>query len=394
MNQSLQKLSEIASKKERTILGLMSGTSADGLDISLTRITGSGFDTSVKQIEFSSVQYTEDFKSEFQNNLFGEALPLLLMMRMQQKVQKEWVRLITNQLNDWEVLPDDIDLIASHGQTVLHSPSTKKISASTMQIVDGDYLAENLGVITLSDFRQKHIAAGFEGAPLAPLAEQLIFSGVEKPVMMLNLGGIANFTLLEEEKISPSLPFSTDAGPANTLIDTAVRKYFKDDIYDRSGEFAAKGKTDANLLEMLKKHPFYSFDAPKSTGPEEFTSDWLESEIKRSKFNGSPEDLISTLTEFSAWGIASEIKKKIGKSSLDIYVSGGGWHNHTLMLNLKKELPNCRFRSTKKLGIDPDAKEAILFSVLANETVVGEGFEYKSKNGKLKKLTLGKISLP
>ncbi len=394
MNQSLQKLSEIAAKKERTILGLMSGTSADGLDISLARISGSGFNTSVRLIEFSSVPYTETFKSDFRDDLFGEALPLLLMMRMQQRIQKEWVRLIQNQLSYWEVLPADIDLIASHGQTVLHSPSSPKRPATTMQIVDGDYLAENLGVVTVSDFRQKHIAAGFEGAPLAPLAEQLIFSGVEKPVMMLNLGGIANFTLLEEEKKNPSFPFSTDAGPANTLIDTAVRKYFKGENYDHSGEFAAKGETDLNLLEALKKHPFFSFDAPKSTGPEEFTFDWLESEVKRSKFSGSPEDLVSTLTEYSAWGIASEIKKKIKDRSIDIYVSGGGWHNHTLMLNLKKELPKCRFRSSKKLGVDPDAKEAILFSVLANETVAGEGFEYKSKSGKFKKLTLGKISLP
>ena len=394
MNQSLQKLSEIAAKKERIILGLMSGTSADGLDISLSKISGAGFNTSVSLLEFSSIAYTEEFKSDFQSKLFGATLPLVFMMRMQQRVQKEWVRLIKKQLRDWEVIPVDIDLIASHGQTVLHNPSTGKMSASTHQIVDGDYLAENIGIITISDFRQKHIAAGFEGAPLAPLAEQLIFSGVKKPVIMLNLGGIANFTMLEEEKKSPSLPFSTDAGPANTLIDAAVRKYFKDDTYDHFGEFAAKGKTFHGLLEALKTHPFFSFDAPKSTGPEEFTFDWVESEMKRSKFNGSPEDLISTLTEFSAWGIAGEIKKKFVDRELDVYVSGGGWHNHTLMLNLKKELPKCRFHSSKKLGIDPDAKEAILFSVLANETVAGEGFEYKSTSGKLKKLNLGKISLP
>lgn len=389
MNQSIKKLYKVAEKKQRVILGLMSGTSADGLDISLSKISKSGMETSVELQKFASLNYSDRFKAEIQRRLFDANLPVSLALKIQEKIQYEWINLVQNQLVEWGVDYDSIDLIASHGQTLFHSPSTIDEASATLQIVDGDFLAAKLGIITLSDFRQKHIAAGLEGAPLAPMAEQLLFAKTGKPVVLLNLGGIANFTVLTESD-EPQIPFSTDAGPANTLIDAAVRHFFDDEPFDRSGDIAASGSIDADLLKALQTHPFFRNQAPKSTGPEEFNLDWVQTEAAESQFRGSPEDLVATLTIFAAWGVGSEIKKQVGDKPHDVYVSGGGWHNHTLMLNLKKELPACRFHSSEKLGINPDAKEAILFSILANETVAGKG--WKMQGGRY--LTLGKISLP
>lgn len=389
MNQSIMKLYQVAEKEQRIILGLMSGTSADGLDISLNRISNSGMNTTVELLEFKSLKYGDRFKTEVQRRLFDANLPVSLALKLQEKIQNEWVDKIQKKLVEWGYQKEKIDLIASHGQTLFHSPSTIEEASTTLQIVDGDFLSTKLGIITVSDFRQKHIAAGLEGAPLAPMAEQLLFAKVKKPVVLLNLGGIANFTVLTES-VEPQIPFSTDAGPANTLIDAAVRHFYDDEPFDRSGEIAKSGSVDSELLEALKTHPFFRNEAPKSTGPEEFNLDWVQTEAQEAAFSGSPEDLVATLTAFSAWGIATEIRKKIGDEAFDIYVSGGGWHNHTLMLNLKKELPSCRFYSSEKLGMNPDAKEAVLFSILANETVAGKG--WKIPGGR--QITLGKISLP
>ena len=389
MNQSIKKLYQIAENEERIILGLMSGTSADGLDISLSRIKSSGMKTEVKVLEFQSIKYSDRFKKEVQRRLFDANLPVSLALKLQEKIQSEWVRIIQDQFARWGYQNNEIDLIASHGQTLFHSPSTIDEATTTLQIVDGDYLASKLGIITISDFRQKHITAGLEGAPLAPMAEQLLFASIKKPIVLLNLGGIANFTILSESS-EPEIPFSTDAGPANTLIDAAVRHYFEDEPFDRSGEIAGSGQVNSKLFEALKNHPFFRNETPKSTGPEEFNMDWVLAEVTESGFSGTPADLIATLTIFSAWGIASEIRKEIGIKAFDIYVSGGGWHNHTLMFHLKKELPKCRFYSSEKLDMDPDAKEAVLFSILANETVSGNG--WKLPDGS--RITLGKISLP
>jgi anhydro-N-acetylmuramic acid kinase len=207
---------------------------------------------------------------------------------------------------------------------------------------------------------------------------------------LLNLGGIANFTLLENSEWKATMPFSTDTGPASTLIDAAVRHFYPVLSYDESGRIAASGRVNDVLLEALKGHKFYQKKAPKSTGPEEFKLSWIFDLQKELQLSIEPEDLIATLTQFTAWGIAREIRQEIEGQKLPVYVSGGGVHNQTLLKMIEKELPGCEIQSSEKLGIPPDAKEAILFSVIANETIAGEGWELP--NGS--RVTLGKISLP
>ena len=259
-----------------------------------------------------------------------------------QNLKSEWIKLIDRQLLEWGISPVEIDLIASHGQTVLHIPSGERQRAATWQLVDGDYLAAKLGIITISDFRKKHISAGFDGAPLAPLGERLLVGDEHTPCVLLNLGGIANITVLENSNGEATLPFSTDTGPANTLIDAAVRHNIPGKTYDESGKLGALGTVQGDLLEKLKTHPFFLKPSPKSTGPEEFSFRWVQSLLKESGKEYSVEDLVATLTRFSAWSVAREIRRQIGDRKMNIYVSGGGVHNKTLMEMITAELPGCK----------------------------------------------------
>jgi len=293
MNQSLILLQNIADKKSRIVLGLMSGTSADGLDISLSKISGSGVNTRCKLMEFETVDYTVPLKQLLQAVLFDETAEIAHVLELQSELEREWVQLIQNQLEKWG--DPEIDLIASHGQTVLHLPKSADDPAKSFQLVDGDQLAVQIGVVTISDFRQKHIAAGFEGAPLAPLGEQLLVKASHQPTILLNLGGIANFTWLTPDE---HIPFSTDTGPANTLIDAAVMAKFPGKTFDENGEIAASGTVQPEFLEKLKEHPFYKIDAPKSTGPEAFSYSWLQKQIETHEVSLSAKDLSGYANSF------------------------------------------------------------------------------------------------
>lgn len=390
MNQSLIQLENISQKKSRLILGLMSGTSADGLDISVTSISGSGRQTKTELIRFGTASYSSSLQHQLKKLLFDENAAQGQILTLQRGLEEEWIFLIKQQLENWTLPISEIDLVASHGQTVLHLPSSTENRAATWQLVDGDFLAYKLGIPTISDFRKKHIAIGFDGAPLAPLGERLLVNQNNIPAILLNLGGIANFTVLDMAFGRNTIPFSTDAGPANTMIDAAVRHYFKDNLYDESGKIAAEGNVNSKLLDKLKQHRFYKKKAPKSTGPEEFTLEWVLDTSKQTAPDLSPEDLIATLTQYSAWGVGREIREMIDSEAFPVYVSGGGVHNDTLMSMIKKELQDCEVQSSEAIGIDPDAKEAILFSVFANELVAGSGWELESGET----FTLGKLSFP
>ena len=390
MNQSLISLQKISGKPVRTILGLMSGTSADGLDMALVEISGFGLETSVNLVEYSSIAYPEYVADWLSSLLFDGDATQERVLRLQSELEDVWVSTISRQLNDWGVSSEEVDLIASHGQTVLHVPSEESHRAATWQLIDGDYLATKTGVITITDFRKKHIAAGFDGAPLAPLGERLLVDDEHTPCVLLNLGGISNITYLENSGGRATLPFSTDTGPANTLIDAAVKHYFPGKTYDEFGNLAAKGTVQGDLLEKLKTHPFFQKTSPKSTGPEEFSFGWVQSLLNENGEEYSAEDLVATLTRFSAWSVAREISQQIGDHKMNIYVSGGGVHNKTLMEMIGAELPGCRVLTSDALGIPSDAKEAILFAVFANELIAGKGWQKPDGSW----FTLGKISFP
>lgn len=401
MNKNISNLYQIAQKHTRIIIGLMSGTSLDGLDIALCEISGNGKETVVKLREFVTVDYTEDIKTEVRKVFAKKTIDFEHLVLLNEWIGILHAQMINDSLKKWNIASSDVDLIASHGQTVLHTPKflhqLEKFSNATLQIGDGDHIAVKTGIITLSDFRQKHIAAGGEGAPLAVYGDYFIFGKKGENRIMLNMGGIANFTYLPSS-LNADETFVTDTGTGNTLIDLFVKHYFPEKSYDKDAEIAKKGSVNSILLHHLKDNNFFRQSFPKTIGPELFNYEYVQSALSKSSQNNiSVEDLLATLTRFSAETIAEAIQLTIKKASckiedFKIYISGGGAYNPLLVGWLKELLP-CNFYKSDDLGISADAKEAVLFAILANETVAGGNFDFGAKKG-IPSVTMGKISMP
>lgn len=401
MNANLESLYEIAKKPSRIIIGLMSGTSLDGLDVALCKITGSGETTEVQLLEFDTVDYSEEIKSEIRSVFAKPTIDFQKLVLLNEWIGILHADMILDCLNRWKIPASKVDLVASHGQTVFHAPKIlhqlEKFTNGTLQIGDGDHIAVKTGIITISDFRQKHIAAGGEGAPLAVYGDYFLFSKKGENRIMLNMGGIANFTFLPSNH-NPEEVFVTDTGTGNTLIDAFTRLSFPDKAYDKNAAIAKKGTVNLSLLEALKADDFFQAPFPKTTGPELFSIEYVRNaQTQSGTENISIEDLLATLTRFSAETIAEAINSTISNTtypieSFTIYMSGGGAHN-PLLTGWLKELLSCTFTNTDSLGISGDAKEAILFAILANETVSGGNSDFGSRKG-IPSVSMGKISFP
>ncbi|MDA9554696.1 anhydro-N-acetylmuramic acid kinase [Pelobium sp.] len=393
MNAIFSKLNEIANKDERLIIGLMSGTSLDGLDIALVQIRGFGENTSVKLLAFETVDYSDELRGRLKRVCFNKNVDLESICLINKYLGVLYAKWLNAFLTKYNYRAEAIDLIASHGQTIYHSPAKSRINDeignATLQIVDADQIAVHTGIITLSDFRQKNIAQGEEGAPLALYGDYLLFKNNAENRILLNIGGIANFTLLPKNTGFNSV-LSTDVGPGNTIMNQYVQANFKGLSFDEDAKIALNGVFHQNLVDQLMSHSFFSENFPKTTGPEVFNLTYLEQALSKLGMSLSKEDVLASLNRFTATGIAFAVKKYFSKEDEPvIYLSGGGTHNPLLIKNLKELIPYAVLKNTSDLGLDADAKEAILFALLANETIAGD---YKIFNSKT--LSMGKISLP
>jgi anhydro-N-acetylmuramic acid kinase len=392
MNINLQHLFKIAQKKEKLGIGLMSGTSLDGLDIALCRFKGNGLDTRFELLEFTTTPYEDHFKRELHEIFSKRLVDLEKVTLLNDYIGTFQGKLILDALKKWNINRADIDFIASHGQTIYHAPKSLhqqvEYPNATLQIGDGDHIAVKTGILTISDFRQKHIAAGGEGAPLALYGDVLLGSKAGEDRILLNIGGIANLTYLPADGNLDKV-LCTDIGPGNTLIDAACRQYFNQP-YDKDSLIALSGTVNQKLLGALLDHPFFKEKAPKTTGPELFDVAYIEDAQQVSNTKDiSPKDLISTLSEFTAKSIAEFISVNLAVDS-QIFVSGGGAKNQYVINCLKYLLHKDAILDTKALGIDPDAKEAILFALLGNEALSGEPIRV----GKNPAVLMGKFSFP
>lgn len=389
-------LTKLIRKKSRLIIGLMSGTSMDGLDIALCQVRGSGLKTRLSLLQFETVPYSPDTKERI---LEVFAKPMVDFMKLSNL--HPWIGILHGQLvlqclKKWKIKPSKVDLIASHGQTVMHAPAflhPEDPINSTFQVGDGDHVAMTTGIVTISDFRQKHIAAGGEGAPLAVYGDYLLLSDKKENRILLNMGGIANFTYLPAGHRANKV-FVTDTGTGNTLIDQAVRHYFPGLHFDEDAQIANRGSVNTVLLKALKDHPFFDLPFPKTIGPELFNLPYLQQAQQKSDTSqSSPEDVLATLTRFSAETICEAVQRVTGKKKFAIYLSGGGAHNPLLTQWIRELLSLKSLPSTDVLGIPGDAKEAILFAVLANETCAGKPVQF-GKRTKIPSVTMGKLSWP
>jgi anhydro-N-acetylmuramic acid kinase len=347
-------------------IGLMSGTSIDGIDVALVAFTDSNCqliasldypiesNVKLKLSNICSPKTTQD--TNFENRIE-------LMAEMDVTMGHLFADAVNAILEQEKRSPSKITAIGSHGQTIRHRPTNK--NPFTLQIGDANIIAEKTGITTIADFRRMDIAAGGQGAPLAPAFHNAILRSDKEDRIILNLGGIANITLLPKDKSQPVLGF--DTGTANTLLDAWFKKHHPNsaDNFDRDGRFASQGKVNFDLLKELLSDPYFSLPYPKSTGPEHFCLDWLNAQINSVGYNIKSEDIQSTLLEFTTQSIVDSIKS-LKLLNYRVLACGGGMHNQFLLSSLSDKL-NLDVQKTNEFDIDGDYLEAMTFAWLAKQ---------------------------
>ncbi len=395
---SIENLIRLREKDSRNVIGLMSGTSFDGIDACLVKITGNGLSTEIEIIEFETYPYKEEIRELIFDASKEQTGRVDKICQLNFTLGKLFAD-AAGQIAEKSSIPiSDIDIIGSHGQTIYHISSLKekadKKVRSTLQIAEPSTIAQETGVTTVADFRTRDIAAGGEGAPLVPYADFILFGkdGIGRAVQ--NIGGIANVTFLPAGcSINEIIAF--DNGPGNMIIDRFAEIITEGKLkYDKDGELASKGKLNQDLLERLCSHPYLSIPPPKSTGREDFGiqfSDNLYEELKRDNVDFL--DTITTVTVFTAKSISDSYRKYIQPSYKlsEVVMSGGGVYNPILFQFLKEYLENINIRKVEEFGIPSDAKEALAFAILANETICGNPGNVPSATGARERVVLGKI---
>jgi anhydro-N-acetylmuramic acid kinase len=396
MNKNLKKLFDIVQKEERLVIGLMSGTSLDGLDIALCKISGSSYRTKLNLIEFETIEYSDSFRKNLEAICFKDQVNLAALCSLNKEIALTHSVAVLDFLTARKIKADSVDLIASHGQTIYHHPYCEShknpVGFSTFQLGDGDHLAYRTGIICISDFRQKHVVAGGQGAPLAGYGERLLFANHKEDLIMLNIGGISNMSFLPGKHSASSL-MSTDLGPGNKLMDLVMQKANGAGKYDDGGKIASMGRINESLLGELWRHDFFKRPFPRTTGPEEFDLYFVDTALKNSnQQNIRIEDMLATLNYFTAECIAKGIMECIKSvTGMSLIVSGGGVKNSYLMKNIKILLPHLSVQTSDAYRIPADAKEAVIFAVMGNETIAGDGIAFKDL---FPHVSMGKISFP
>ncbi|CAH9049716.1 Anhydro-N-acetylmuramic acid kinase [Pseudoalteromonas holothuriae] len=393
MHSHIKKLYQSATKPERLIIGLMSGTSLDGLDVALCRVSGNGRGTELTVQAFTTCDYPQSVKDKISQVFAKQTVNLEYLTLLNPWLGQYHGQLINQCLMRWQVDPHTIDVIASHGQTIFHCPQHQhdytEFANATLQIGDADHIAVATGITTIADFRQKHIAAGGEGAPLAQYGDYYYFASNEENRILLNMGGIANLTFLPKGGQLDDV-ICSDLGPGNTLMDAYMRAYYGKP-FDENAAVAMQGKVNSALLNALLETSFFALDLPKTTGPEVFNLALLKRAQRNSNtLELSHQDVMATLSALSAQVIAKHINA-LAKHSTSVYCSGGGVHNVLLINQIKKLLStHIKMQNSDVLGVHPDAKEAVLFAMLANECLVGECIEQSAQSSV--SVTMGKVS--
>jgi len=383
-------LSHIAAKPTRVIVGLMTGTSVDAIDAVVARIQGCGPDTEFDILAHAAWEYPRELQTELLALCLRDAL-VEDMCRANFALGEVLAEAALAAIERAHLEPREVDLIASHGQTIRHLPEA--VPPATLQIGEPAVIAQRTGITTVADFRPGDMAAGGQGAPLVPLADLLLFAHPECSRLMLNIGGIANVTVLPAGA-EPEPVRAFDLGPGNCLIDGAVHHFTGgSERFDRDGLRAAAGAVDEQWVARLLQHEFLHRPPPKSTGREEFGAELLGEVLGRGDLRSN--DAIATLTAFTVAAIAGGIRRfgQTSGSAQEMWVSGGGARNTHLMALLQEALPELVVRPIDGLGVSAEAKEALCFAVLANETAMGRSGNLPSATGAGGPAVLGKICL-
>lgn len=340
-------------------IGLMSGTSADGIDVVLVNFS----DKPPSLVASYYVAYPQALRTKILNLCRPGENEIERLGELDAILGKAFGLAVNALLEEQAIPSSSIQAIGSHGQTIRHQPHQAK--RFTLQIGDPNIIAAETGITTVADFRRKDMALGGEGAPLVPAFHQEVFASEKSDRAVVNIGGIANVTILPQKKQNSLVGF--DTGPGNVLMDAWIYQQLQKP-HDVSGEWAATGTVQANLLQKFLADPFFAAPAPKSTGREYFNLDWINKILENCDEQFRPEDVQATLAELTATSILDAIRKNLIKG--DILICGGGTQNTYLMSRLQT-LASSHFnvRSTDEFGIHPDWVEAIAFAWLARQTI-------------------------
>ena len=375
-------------------VGLMSGTSLDGVDVVLCDITGKDEDTQVKQLNFKTYEIPEYLRDKIRKCCSRELIPVELICSLNFELGQLFAETVKNLCEESSVNLEDISFIASHGQTIFHIPKAfSDYVPSTLQIGEAAIIANECRTTVISNFRVMDMAVGGEGAPLVPYSEYLLYADENQAVALQNIGGIGNVTFLPK-KGNFTKVIAFDTGPGNMMIDGAVQKLYGEK-FDKNGEYASKGNLIPLLAEELKNHPYFALDIPKTTGRELFGEHYTYALLEKYQ-DYNKNDIIFTLTWFTAYSIAYHYKKYfIHQYNLDkCIIAGGGAYNKCLINLIKKELPEIEILIQEDLGYSSEAKEAIAFVILGNQTYHMRPSNVPSATGARKNVILGQITYP
>lgn len=389
---------KLIDKHEKLVIGLISGTSLDGIDAALVKMTDKGANTKIKLLNFATYPYPNQLKADLLQISQPGNGTVDEICRMNFLLGEYFAAAVHNLCRASNTDIRRVDLVGSHGQTIHHLPDERmmfeKRVRATLQIGEPSVIANRTGIITVANFRSADLALQGQGAPLIPYFDYLIFQSKSFNRVILNIGGIANVTILRKNcSINDVLAY--DTGPGNMVIDALMRRLF-DKEYDQNGVTALAGIISENLLSELFAQPFFQMPIPKSTGREEFGDAFVNYIIRKGEhYRLTSEDLIATATELTARSIFDSLKfAEIAPEEVDeLIISGGGSHNKTIIASLAKYFSTSDVGTTDRFDIPVDAKEAICFAVLANETVSGNPGNLPSVTGAKRQTILGTISL-
>jgi anhydro-N-acetylmuramic acid kinase len=438
---------EQSARGSRFVVGLISGTSMDGIDAALVRITGPATQPRVRLLAFLTIPYPDWLRQRVLAIAGGESTTAEEINQLHTLLGAAFGEAALKVCRRGRVNPSRLFAIGSHGQTIHHfgglkltrefRAATRKLSAKlragkrgayeigldpihipelmktlekgtpvqpelwsvarpcTLQIAEPALIAERTGAPVVADFRPADMAAGGQGAPLVPMVDYLLLRDAHKGTVALNVGGIANFTVIPAGA-KPEQVFGFDTGPGNMIIDGLVRHFTKGQkAYDAGGCWAARGRVLDSLLDEVLRLPFFAQQPPKSAGREQFGQHFIQQFFLKRR-GARPEDLLRTATELTARTIADALERFVlGKIAIHrLIISGGGAHNRLLVARLAELPPSLRVHRSDEFGLDVDAKEAIAFAVLADRTMHGLPGNLPAVTGARRSVVLGKMSRP
>lgn len=364
------------------IIGMISGTSYDGIDVACCDFEQIADVIQVKEVGFTSIEYSPELHQLIADSMPPQLIDMERVCKLDTLIGQAFSKAAQSAIAEFNFTPD---LIVSHGQTLFHWIDADHKAKGTLQLGSSAWIAEDTGVQVLSDIRSRDVAAGGHGAPLVSILDQLLLGGAVAPEGALNLGGISNITIAG----SSISPMAYDIGPANGLLDAAIFAYSKGQVsFDENGRLAESGIVDRVLLEKFLDEPYYALPAPKSTGKELFHLPYI---IDKAGPVNSWEinNIMATLLELTVETVAREVEKY---SLSKLYVAGGGSSNPVMMRRLQERLTQCDVFTIADLGMNPRAKESIAFALIGYLTLHGLPGQIPSCTGATGERLLGSLT--